>query len=277
MKKLTAFIILTRPVNIVITFFAVAVGYVISASEVSLFILIAAGFSGALTAGAGNIVNDIFDMESDKINHPARPLPSKIISYNGAKALWFLFTLFSFIAGSLVGIYAFLIVLSTHVLLIFYSFRFKSTPVIGNLIIALLTSLAFIYGGFAADNLDKIAVPAILAFMINYIRELVKDIQDTKGDQAAGIITFPVKYGIQNTKKLIVILVLLLVLLTFYPFVYNYYKIEFFILMMLIVNPLMIYIIKLLWNMTDKLIAGRISALLKFNMAVGLLAIYLGQ
>lgn len=277
MKKLAALIKLTRPVNIIITFLAVAVGYIISASEVSLFTLITAGFSGAFTAGAGNIVNDIFDLESDKINHPDRPLPSNIISYNGAKGMWFLFTLLSFITGSLTNTYAFLIVLSAHILLIFYSFRFKSTTILGNVIISSLTSAAIIYGGFAAENLDKIAIPSILAFMINYIRELVKDIQDEKGDTAAGITTFPVKYGVLNTKIVISVFVLFLFLLTLYPFAFNYYKIEFFILVMLIVNPLMVYIIRLLWKKTDRDVTGRISVILKFNMAVGLLAIYLGQ
>lgn len=278
MKKITALIKLTRPVNVVITFAAVSVGYLISSTNsISLFLLIAAGISGALTAGAGNIVNDIFDMESDKINHPRRPLASGIISYKAAKWLWFFFTLISLTAASLINFYAPAIVLSVHIILIFYSFRFKSTIFAGNFLVAALTSLAVIFGGFAAGNLERIIIPAVFAFLINYIRELVKDMQDIKGDKTTGIITFPVKYGYDKTRKFIFAIVTVLILFSFYPFFSDYYKIEFFIIMMIIVNPVMVYISKILWSEKNDKIFGRVSALLKFNMAVGLIAIWLGQ
>ena len=68
------------------------------------------------------------------------------------------------------------------------------------LIIALLTGLAFIYGGFAVGNPVAAIVPAVFAFLINLIREIVKDIQDIEGDTKAGVITFPIKFGFKKSK-----------------------------------------------------------------------------
>jgi geranylgeranylglycerol-phosphate geranylgeranyltransferase len=277
MKKLTALFLITRPVNFLITFGVIATGYVISSDgPVSLFILISVSLSGALTAASGNIVNDIFDIESDKINHPNRPLASSRISYNAAKFIWFLLTLSSFIISSLVSLYAFMAILVVHILLILYSFRLKSTLFAGNMLIALLTSAAFMYGGFAGDNPEKTVIPAIFAFLITYIREFIKDMQDVKGDLMTGTVTFPGKYGMNYSRRIIFVFIILLLLFTMYPFLTEIFKIEFFIIMMLIVNPLLIYILKLMKSSNDNEKLNRISGILKFNMVVGLLAIYLG-
>jgi geranylgeranylglycerol-phosphate geranylgeranyltransferase len=278
MKKTAALFSLIRPLNFLFTFCVIAVGYLISIeSEYSLFILLCASFSGAFTLAAGNIVNDIFDTESDKINHPRRPLAANLISYNTAKIIWFIVTLLSFTLSSLISFYAFLAVLGIHILLIFYSYKLKSTLIAGNFLIAMLTGMAFLYGSFAAGNFDKIFIPFLFAFLINFIREMVKDIQDLRGDLINGIVTYPGKYGILYTKRIIFIFIILLMLLTLYPFISEYYKIEFFLLMMLVVNPLLVYVLKILFNMKKRNQYERISGILKFNMAVGLIAIYLGQ
>jgi geranylgeranylglycerol-phosphate geranylgeranyltransferase len=278
MRKIAALIQLIRPLNFLITFFVIAIAYYITAdNNYSWHILLIASLSGAFTAAAGNIVNDIFDTQSDKINHPKRPLASNTLSYNSAKSVWFLFTLSSFILSSIISIYAFLIVLGTHIILILYSYRLKSLPVAGNTTIALLTAAAFLYGGYAGGNIEKVIIPAVFAFLINYIRELIKDIQDLKGDAKTGTLTFPIKYGTENTKKFILVFITVLLIFTTYPFITEIYKIEFIILMMLIVNPLLVYVIKILNTSKDDNVPKRISGILKFNMIVGLLAIYLGQ
>lgn len=278
MKKTAALFSIIRPVNFLITFLVISAGYAISAENYfSFFVMFCAAISGALTAGAGNIVNDIFDIDSDKINHPNRPLASGRLTYNNAKVLWFFLTLLSFICSSFISNYAFLIILGIHVVLIMYSFILKSIPLIGNLVIALLAAAAFIYGAYAASNFNNILLPAAFAFMINYIREMVKDIQDLGGDMASGVLTFPGKYGIKNTKKVILTFIALLMILTLYPFFFQYYKIEYFIIIMIIVNPLLIYCVKLIKSGDEQKHYWTVSSVLKLNMAAGLLAIFLGQ
>jgi geranylgeranylglycerol-phosphate geranylgeranyltransferase len=152
-----------------------------------------AAISAALTAAAGNVVNDIYDKESDKINHPERPLAKGVIKNNEAWAEYFVLTLAAILISALINQVAFAIVVLTSVLLYLYSTRLKKIPLLGNITIAYLTGLAFVYGGVAVNNVKSAYVPAVFAFIINLIRELVKDIQDMEGDKKVGLKTFPIK------------------------------------------------------------------------------------
>ena len=69
--------------------------------------------------------------------------------------------------------------------------------------VAFLTGLVFIFGGVVVENPTAAIVPAIFAFLINLIREIVKDMEDVEGDNKAGVITFPIKFGFQKSKILI--------------------------------------------------------------------------
>ena len=83
----------------------------------------------------------------------------------------------------------------------------------------MITGLAFIYGGFAADNPDAAVIPAVFAFLINLIREIVKDVQDIEGDSKLNYQTFPIRFGIDTSKRLVILISLVLILFTLYPFV----------------------------------------------------------
>ncbi len=152
----------------------------------------------------------------------------------------------------------------------------KKLVLIGNITVAGLTGLAFIYGGIIANNLDTSIIPAVLAFLINLIREIIKDTEDIKGDYKAQIITFPIQFGISKTKYLAAGLIILLMVFTFYPFILNIYRIEYFLIIMLVVNPILVLIIKLLFNKSDNNY-NLISRLLKINMVIGLIAILAGN
>ena len=137
------------------------------------------------------------------------------------------------------------IVITSIILLFIYSATLKKLPLIGNITVAFLTGLAFIYGGFASGNPVAAIVPAVFAFLINLIREIVKDIQDIEGDTKAGVITFPIKFGFKKSKILILIITISLILYTLYPFITELYKIEYFIVVMVFVNPLLITFFKI--------------------------------
>ena len=143
--------------------------------------------------------------------------------------------------------------------------------------IAFLTGLAFIYGGFASGNPVAAIVPAVFAFLINLIREIVKDIQDIEGDTKAGVITFPIKFGFKKSKILILIITISLILYTLYPFITELYKIEYFIVVMVFVNPLLILSLKFLFDSKKENNLTVVSNMLKLNMVLGLIAIYLGK
>jgi geranylgeranylglycerol-phosphate geranylgeranyltransferase len=235
-----------------------------------------ASVSAGLTASAGNIINDIIDIEIDKINRPTRPLPSGKLTIKGAYALYFICIILSVVLAVLVNTIVLVIVLFTHLVLFLYSKYLKRIPFIGNIIVAFLTGLVFIFGGVIVENSSAAIIPALFAFLINLIRELVKDMQDVEGDRAAGVITFPIKFGFQKTKYLITFITLILILFTLYPFITKLYEIEYVIIVMVIVNPFLVFILKKLFEDDSIRNLKKMSNLLKLNMVFGLIAIYLG-
>lgn len=276
-NKILAYIKITRPINVVITFCVVVVAIIISqTTQTETITIILSSIAAALTAAAGNIINDIYDIETDKISHPERVLVLGSISKKAALNEYRLLNLIAILISSRVSNLLLLIVLASVLLLFIYSYGLKKLPLIGNIIVALLTGLAFIYGGFTSGNPYVAIVPAIFAFLINLIREIVKDIQDIEGDSKINLKTFPIKYGVETSKRFITIISIILVLFTFYPFVKELYKIEYFIIVMILVNPILIISLKLLYD-KKKNQFKIISNLLKVDMIFGLLAIYFGR
>lgn len=239
--------------------------------------MILAGIVGFIITAAGNALNDVLDVETDKINRPDRPIPSGQISSKSVLIFVFITGVISPALSLLFNQYAFIISFIAIVLLFFYSYKFKGVPLVGNIIVSLLTGLTFIFAGVVVENVTSAIIPAIFAFLINLIRELIKDMEDVEGDRSAGINTLPIKYGYKTTKYAVLTTAVILFLFTFVPMIFQIYKIEFFIIVMVVVNPILFYSVKLLFENSSKENLGKISSLLKFAMAAGLIAIYLGK
>ena len=276
-EKLTAVFKIIRPENFLITFISVIVAVIICLPQnySELNILIAA-VAAALTAAAGNIINDIYDIDTDKINQPQRPIPLEIISTKEAFILYTLFTIISILLSMWLNLFALSIILFSHLLLFLYSKYLKQIPLVGNITVAFLTGLVFIFGGVVVGNPSAAILPAIFAFLINLIREIVKDVQDIEGDRQAGLFTFPIKFGILKSKFIISFFTFILLIFTLYPFIVQFYKIEFFVIVMVFVNPVLIYVIKKIYEKDYVGNLKKISILLKLSMISGLIAIYLG-
>lgn len=276
-KKIQAIVKLIRPINFLITFITVIVAaFICQPDFVFSSSIILAALAASFTLASGNIINDVYDVEIDKINRSDRPLPSEKISYKEALALYFVFLLLSLILSWFINLPAFIIVIITSILLFLYSKYLKRIPLVDNITVAFLTGLVFIYGGIAVENYKAAIIPAFFAFLINLIREIVKDMQDIKGDEKAGVVSFPIKYGLQKSKYLSLVVSILLFLFTFYPFIFQLYKVEYFIIVMVIVNPLLIYSVKILFEDHSEKNLIKISNILKLNMIFGLIAIFVG-
>ncbi len=278
MNKISAIVKLSRPINFLITFFSVIVaGFISAKNGFASFDIFYAGFSAAFAASAGNIINDYFDIEIDKINRPDRILPSNKLNLKSALTIYFAFNIIAVLLSAFINIYAVLIVLFSIAVIFFYSKLLKKIPLAGNTVVAFLTGLAFIYGAVAVNNWTAGIIPALFAFFANLIREIVKDMEDVEGDKSQNLITFPQKFGFVSSKKLIYTLTALLIILTTVPFLFKLYKIEYFVIIMTIVNPIFIYILKKLSADHSRTSLSRISGFLKMNMVFGLIAIFLGN
>jgi geranylgeranylglycerol-phosphate geranylgeranyltransferase len=276
-KKLTTIIQLFRPLNFLITFLSVIVAAVICLPghtiELNIFL---AALSASLVMASGNILNDIYDIEIDKINKPLRPLPSGKITIKEAYGLYLVFIIVSVVLSFLVNQAALIIVLISILLLFLYSKYLKRILLVGNITIAFLTGLVFIFGGAIVENPSAAIVPAVFAFLINLIREIVKDMEDVEGDTKAEVITFPVKFGFQKSKYVILFISLMLILCTLYPFITQLYKIEYFVIVMVFANSILVYCLKILFEDHSVKNMKKMSNLLKLSMVFGLIAIYFG-
>lgn len=277
MNKFISIIKISRPTNVLITIGVVVVAILISQNqEIKSEIYFLASLAAALTTAAGNIINDIFDIETDKISHPNRVLVTGALTQNEAWYVYLFFNLCAMLTAAILPSQVLLIVIISLLLLYTYSAYLKKIVLIGNITVAGLTGLAFIYGGIVANNLKASIIPAVFAFLINLIREIIKDMEDIEGDYKQQIITFPIRFGISKTKYLASGLMILLMVFTFYPFILSIYKIEYFLVIMLVVNPILVLIIKLLFKKSDNNY-NLISRLLKINMVIGLIAILAGN
>jgi geranylgeranylglycerol-phosphate geranylgeranyltransferase len=278
LSRISLFFKITRPINVLITFCVIIVAAIICIrGEYVISKILFAAIAGGSTAGAGNIINDIFDLEIDRINKPDRPLAAGRLKLNEALGLYIALVIFSVALCVFINWSAFVIEVFTTIALFFYSIILKRVVLVGNLLVSFLTGLAFIFGGVAVGHFQYAVIPALFAFLINLLRELVKDMEDLKGDSQKGVLTFPYKYGFLSTKKLIFILTFILILVTFYPFLLNIYGIKYFIVVIVIVNPILIYFIKKLFDDNSLKNLKKLSFLLKLNMIFGLIAIYLGN
>ena len=283
-NKLKAFIELLRPVNALIVFLTIAAAALLAGlpaaslagMEFALWsrILLAA-LAGALIAGGGYAINDYYDVEIDKINRPARPLPRGALSPTEAWWTWRLFSSAGVLMSAFLGPYTLAIALGWVISLYFYSKRFKRSVLLGNLIVGLATGLAFIYGGFVAGNVERSVLPAVFAFLINVARELVKDVEDVKGDAHGEAGTLPVKHGLKPALVLATVTLLLLIGSTLAAYRWGAYNLQYLFLVALIDMSLIVVMISM-WRNAAPANMRRLSTVLKIDMLLGLIAIYVG-
>jgi geranylgeranylglycerol-phosphate geranylgeranyltransferase len=161
-----------------------------------VYILLAAASTALVTAG-GNVLNDVLDLDGDRVNHPDRPLVTGALSLGTARLL----AIGLFVAGIEIAIPVALrepllgLILAVAVgALLGYEFRLKARGFAGNLTVALLTGLVFLYGGAAVGDALVMVPFAAMAFLATLSREVIKDIEDLEGD--VGRSTLPMVRGI---------------------------------------------------------------------------------
>jgi len=275
-KIVSSYLKLTRPVNNLITAFAVFMGAWVAGWVDSFDKLIFALFSASLISAGGYVINDYFDLEIDRINKPLRPLPQREIRPKSA----LVFSLFLFLAGLFLSIFvnttALLLALLVIFLLILYSLRLKRVPLSGNLLVSFVCGLAFIYGGIVGKDFRVSLIPAGFAFLFHLGREILKDIEDLKGDVSVNAQTLPITWGINFSLLFTTLIFSALIALTVLPYYLNILPLLYLIIV-LGVDFLLIYVMVSMWRDQSRNNLGKLSRLLKFNMILGLAAIFAGR
>ena len=182
-------------------------GFLIGMHTLNDFKLMLLSISTISIAAGGYVINDYYDVKIDYINKPDRVVIGKIISRRYA----ILFHVLLSAIGIALGVYLSLgigLVNAVSVFLLWlYSNNLKRLPFIGNVTVAFLTGLAvMVVDLFYRTNNSLIIIYALFAFFITLVREVIKDMEDLKGDNSFGCKTLPIVWGIRKTKMLLYVI-----------------------------------------------------------------------
>ena len=270
---MNAYIEILRPFNALMGVIAVLLVAIIS-GNFTLYVPVAC-FIVFIFTGAGNAINDYFDHKIDAINKPERPIPSGRISLRAASIysvfLFVISTIMAFIIGIIPGI----IVILSAVLMYLYASKLKTSCLIGNLSIAFLTGLCFVFGGVVLDAVGLSILLGIYAFLMTMAREIVKDMEDVEGDSIEGASTFPIKHGMRKSSILAAAFMLIASLTS--PILY-FMGIFNIIFMMILLFAIYIFISCAISILRDQSVENtrRISKKIKTGMGIVFLGFALG-
>ncbi|MHA1468468.1 MAG: geranylgeranylglycerol-phosphate geranylgeranyltransferase [Promethearchaeota archaeon] len=278
-------LIIMRPINCIMGTLTVIIGILNTRTGIPINILLINLVLGILTyyfiAGSGMIINDIYDIEIDKINRPNRPIPSGAVSLKQAKILFIL----TFGIGVMISIIHYLIfdlsglniILAVFFGLIgwLYAAWGKKQGFIGNIIVGISFSIGLIYGAV----LNSLTIPPYIyyffltAFFLLLSREIVKGCEDIEGDKEEGVKTLAIKLGTKKAIRFSLLFEVLAIIFFILPIFTNIINPLLFIILMIfgIVVVLTAIILSLSKNLEQDNFK-KISLLLKSGALLGLIA-----
>lgn len=180
--------------------------------------MVMAALVAMLIAGGGNVINDIFDYEIDKVNRPKRPLPSGRMPVKNAKIYTVALLVLSIVLALLfLNIWQVALALFNILVAFVYSWRLKKAPLVGNFCPSWLAASGFLFGALFTGIGATVVLLFMMAFFANTGRELAKAIEDVPGDRKAGYRTLPIVFGKNFAAGIAIVFVLFAVLLSPLP------------------------------------------------------------
>ena len=254
-------------------------------------------------AAGGYVINDYFDVKIDRINRPDNLVVTRIISRDAAMNLFYGLTAVGVIAGTVVAWWAHSwTLLFTYVvipgLLWFYSASYKRMFLVGNLVVAFASAIVPLLVAIAnADYLHHLyqnalayspivgelqvwtGVFAAFAFLLTWVREIVKDIEDIEGDREMECRTLPIVWGDKVAKIIATILLVAIATLIVYmlfavlPFSHEWKSLPTRYVVFGLIVPILCSIV-LLWAANNRTEYHRVQTIIKFAMFMGMLFSY---
>ena len=212
------YLALTRPGNMILTAIAVIAGSFIAAGPEIMDFQIEVAICcvcSMMLVGGGNALNDYNDRETDKENHPERPIPSGSISADTAS----IYAQALLGSGLLILLFAlenkmpFVIALIGILLLTAYENGLKAAGISGNITVGLMSGAVFLFAGMAVNDPGPTLWMFGLAVLATITREIIKDIQDLEGDRDRR--TLPASIGIENSMRVAILFLLIAIGLSY--------------------------------------------------------------
>ncbi|MCF6306477.1 MAG: geranylgeranylglycerol-phosphate geranylgeranyltransferase [Flavobacteriaceae bacterium] len=237
--------------------------------DANIFMLVLASSSAI---AAGYIINNFYDSDKDLINRPRKTMLDRLVSQRTKLTSYFVLNFLSVIFASYVSFKA-VVFFSLYIFGIwFYSHKLKKYPFVGNFVAATLAVIPFFAVFIYYKNFEMVIfVHATFLFLIIAMRELVKDLENIKGDLAHDYRTIPVVYGETISKKMLTILsVLTLIPSYFLISKFNVGYMNFFFIGSSI--ALLIFVV-ILWKSNKKIHYVVLHNILKLIIVIGVFSI----
>lgn len=230
--------------------------------------------ASSLTIASGYIINNFYDGKKDLINRPNKSKIERLVSHRTKLQVYFTVNFAVALLAMLVSFKAVLFFSAYIFLIWFYSHKLKKYPIIGNLTASLLAILPFFAILLYYKNLyPEIFAHATFLLLLLLIREIIKDLENIKGDIANDYKTIPVQYG-ENYAKKIITLLTILTIIPVYILVeicdVGYMDIYFYISLIIL-----IFFLILLWKSINKLQYLLLHNILKLLIVTGVFSIVL--
>lgn len=239
--------------------------------DINLFLIV---ILSSLTIASGYIINNFYDSKKDLINRPNKSKLDRLVSQKTKLQVYFTVNLIVFLLAFFISFRAVLF-FSVYIFLIwFYSHKLKKMVFIGNLTAAFLAVLPFFAILLYYKNLyPQIFAHATFLFLLLLIREMIKDLENIKGDIANNYQTIPVIYGENLSKKIITILTTSTIIPIYFLveiFEVRYMDIYFYVSMIIL-----IFFVQKLWKSETKSDYLKLHNILKFLVVSGVFCIIL--
>ena len=210
----------------------VVMGQLLALEEFASMSVIVFGFMSVFLISASILVmNDYFDVETDKINAPHRPIPSNLVTPNEALYFSLLLLFTGILLSYLINVTVLLISIVLAAIGFLYNRYFKKSGLPGNLMVSFSVGMTFIFGGASVGlSFHKMVLFfGLIAALIDLGEEIAADSMDIKGDQLINSNSLAIRYGKSTALKISGFIFFLVILLSFVPFILNWFSIVYLI------------------------------------------------
>jgi geranylgeranylglycerol-phosphate geranylgeranyltransferase len=206
----------------------VVMGQLLALGEFASIHVTVFGFISVFLISASILVmNDYFDVETDKLNAPHRPIPSNLVTPNEALSFSLLLLFAGLLLSYIISITVFFISIVLAVIGFLYNRYFKKSGLPGNLMVSFSVGMTFIYGG-ASVGLPfhkMVLFFGLIAALIDLGEEIAADSLDIQGDLLINSNSLAIKYGKSTALKISGFIFFLVILLSAIPFILNWFSI----------------------------------------------------
>ncbi len=266
---------LSRPLSTLTGVLAVVLGgYVAGTGEWGRIAV--AALATLFVSAAANAWNDYRDIDIDRINQPQRPLPSGMVTPHAALIFSVTLAALSIVLAAFLGPLALAIAVASNVLLYVYSVWLKSTVLLGNATVALISAMSPVFGGVAAGNVRPSLWLGAIIFVGILGREVLKTLADYEGDRAHGVRTIATAIGPRAARTIFFCLLGATAIVMLAPYLAGHYERVYAWIVALGVFPVAVYVIIRVTRDRTGPQLERLSQILKYDFLIWFVAVLLG-